>query len=65
MMQDVLRSIGGVGMYGVISIAIFFLFFSGMLIWAFRLKGNYLNTMRELPLESQPADLSKKGTDHE
>jgi hypothetical protein len=53
MIQNVLSSIGGVGVYGVISIAIFFAFFVGMLIWAFRLKKPYLNSMGALPLEDE------------
>ena len=53
MEEKVLSSIGGVGVYGVISICIFFTFFVGMLIWAFCLKKPYLNSMRELPLDDQ------------
>ena len=51
MYQNVLTGIDGIGLYGVISIAIFFSFFTGMLIWAFRQKPNHLNRMAELPLE--------------
>lgn len=51
MIKNVVEHIGGVGIYGVISICIFFAFFVGMLIWAARLKNNYLNSMRELPLD--------------
>lgn len=51
MIKNVVEHIGGVGIYGVISICIFFAFFVGMLIWAVRLKKSYLNSMRELPLD--------------
>jgi hypothetical protein len=51
MIENVMRSIGGVGMFGVISICIFFAFFTGMLLWAARLKKNYLHSMQSLPLE--------------
>jgi hypothetical protein len=51
MIQNVLRSIGGVGIYGIISICLFFAFFIGMLIWAACLKKPYLNSMRQLPLD--------------
>ena len=51
MYQNVLTGIDGIGLYGVISIAIFFSFFTGMLIWAFRQKPNQLNHMAKLPLE--------------
>jgi len=59
MIRNVLEHIGGVGLYGIISIGLFFAFFLGMLIWALRLKKNYLDSMRELPLdgdETAPAN---------
>ncbi len=59
MIQNVLRDIGGVGIYGVISITIFFLFFIGVLVWVLRLKRPYLGSMETLPLEkeSPPTEL--------
>jgi len=53
MYQNVLESISGIGLYGVISIVIFFGFFSLMLTWAFTLKKNYLNNMGSLPLQDE------------
>ena len=38
MYKEVLEKIDGIGLYGVISICIFFGFFSIMLVWAFGLK---------------------------
>jgi len=49
--KNVVEHIGGVGLYGIISVSLFFAFFIGMLIWALRLKKSYLNSMRELPLD--------------
>ena len=46
---------GGVGVYGIISICLFFAVFVGVLLWTLRLKKPYLNAMRELPLEGSPA----------
>ena len=51
MIKNVVEHIGGVGLYGIISVSLFFAFFIGMLIWALRLKKNYLNSMRQLPLD--------------
>jgi len=51
MEQKIICSINGVGIYGVISICIFFTFFTGMLIWAFCRKKTYLDKMGALPLE--------------
>jgi hypothetical protein len=52
MEEKIICSMNGVGIYGVISICIFVLFFAGMLIWAFSKKGNYLNKMSHLPLDA-------------
>ena len=55
MIENVLNKIGGVGMYGVISVCLFFAAFVGVLVWTIRLKKPYLNAMRELPLEGASA----------
>ena len=59
MEKEILSRIDGVGVYGVISICIFFGFFTGMLVWAFTKKKNYLDKMGGLPLdggETNPTD---------
>ena len=53
MIENVLHKIGGVGIFGIISICLFFAFFTGMLIWAAYLRRPYLQSMRELPLEGE------------
>jgi hypothetical protein len=55
MIENVMHHIGGVGVFGVISICIFFTFFSGMLLYAATLKKPYLNSMRDLPLDGENA----------
>lgn len=68
MIQNVLHHIGGIGIYGIISVCLFFTFFTGMLIWAAFLKKPYLHSMRELPLqdgERAPHKLSNPKHDHE
>ena len=59
MIQNVLTHIGGVGIYGVISLGIFFAVFLGALLWMLRLKKPYLDTMRELPLQDDAAPASR------
>lgn len=54
MIKDVLENIGGIGIYGVISISLFFVVFAGMLIWVFFLKKSYIKEMSELPLQDKP-----------
>jgi len=51
MEEKIICSMNGVGIYGVISIAICVVFFTGTFIWAAGLKKNYLNHMEELPLD--------------
>jgi hypothetical protein len=51
MIQNVLRDIGGVGIYGVISICLFFAVFTVALVWAFLHSKGFLNSMSMLPLE--------------
>jgi hypothetical protein len=51
MIENVLSKMGGVGVYGVISICLFFAVFVGVLVWTLCLKKPYLKAMRELPLE--------------
>lgn len=50
MIKNVLENIGGVGIYGVISLCLCFTFFLGMLVWVWRLKKSHLDSMGELPL---------------
>ena len=51
MIKNVLTHIGGVGIYGLISMSLFFAVFVGTLVWVLRLKKPYLNSMEALPLD--------------
>ena len=53
MIKNVLTSMGQSGVFGIIALAMFLGFFIGMLIWAFRLKKPYLNSMGYLPVDSE------------
>jgi hypothetical protein len=55
MIENVVHSVGGIAMFGIFSICLFFAFFIGMAIWASRLKKNYLNSMSDLPLDGESA----------
>ena len=55
MIEKVMHSIVGTSMFGIISICLFFAVFVGVLVWTIRLKQSYVNSMRELPLEDEPA----------
>lgn len=56
MIQNVLRDIGGVGMYGVISICLFFAVFTLALAWAMLHRKPFLKSMSMLPLEDGTID---------
>jgi cytochrome c oxidase cbb3-type subunit 4 len=53
MIKNVLTHIGGIEAYGIFSICLFFLFFLGMLVWAFRLSRQHLDRMSGLPLDDE------------
>jgi len=66
MIKNVLSDVGGIGLYGVISICLFFVVFSGALVWAFLLRKSFLNSMSELPLHDGSRESAQKGNpDHE
>jgi hypothetical protein len=50
MIQNVLRELGGVGIYGVISVCLFFTVFGAALIRALLLNKNIVQEMGTLPL---------------
>lgn len=65
MIRNVLSHIGGVEVYGIISILLFFAFFAGMLVWAFGLKSSHLQAMSRLPLrDGEPGADDATDTTH-
>jgi len=67
MIKDVLQNVGGVGIYGVISVLIFFSVFLGVLVWAFSLRKPYLDAVSEIPLrnDGEPSDALDVNLDKE
>jgi hypothetical protein len=65
MIQNVLREIGGIGLYGVISVCLFFLVFSVALVRACLLKKPFLNAVSALPLDDGQPTLKKGASQHE
>jgi hypothetical protein len=55
MIENVMHSIGGTSVFGIVSICLFVAVFVGVLVWTIRLKKPYLKTMRELPLDGESA----------
>ena len=55
MIRNNLEAIAGINIYPIISLTIFFVFFSIMLIWVIRADKKYINNMAGMPLENDPA----------
>ena len=64
MISNVLRAIGGIGVYDAISICLFVAVFSGVLVWTWRLKRPVLDEMSSLPLHDEQ-ELKKENSCHE
>lgn len=51
MIKNVLQEIGGVGIYALTSLLLFFVVFTGALIWTFIQRAALCRKMESLPLE--------------
>ena len=51
MIKNVLQEIGGLGIYALISLLLFFIVFTGALIWTFMQRAALCRRMESLPLE--------------
>jgi len=65
MIKNVLSDIGGIGLYGIVSICLFLAVFTGMLIWAFRMKKPFAQKMSACPLHDGETKSNRKGISHE
>lgn len=52
MYKNVLQSIDNIAIWPVISFVIFFLFFIGLLWWVFTTDKQFINVMKNLPLDN-------------
>lgn len=50
--RNYLETIAGVDVYPMISLLIFFTFFTGLAIWAFNANKQYINEAKNLPLDN-------------
>ena len=60
MEKEILARVENINVYGIVSISIFFLFFTGMLVWAFAKKKSYLDKMGALPLDGGETNSTDK-----
>lgn len=63
MIKNVVQDIGGVGLYGIVSLVLFFSVFTGALLWACLHGKRFCTTMSELPLQDET--LSQGEDSHE
>ena len=50
MIKNVLTHIGGVAVYGIVSICLFFAFFAAAVVWALAQRAGHVRRMGEIPL---------------
>ena len=65
MIQNVLEEIGGIGIYGVISICLFFAVFTGVLMMSMRMNKSVVRKMGALPLDDGRVVPERSGGAHE
>ncbi|MBX3731385.1 MAG: hypothetical protein KF791_02185 [Verrucomicrobiae bacterium] len=66
MIRNVLSHVGGIGLYGVLSIGLFFAVFCGALLWALLQRRSLMAAMGRLPLDDgEPQDPRQEGSRHE
>jgi hypothetical protein len=57
MIKNILQDIGGIGIYGIISLCLFFAVFSAALIWSLIQKTVFCARMSALPLQNEKEEL--------
>jgi hypothetical protein len=65
MIQNVLRHMIGIGQNGLVSLCLFVLVFTGVIIWACLQKEKHLNLMAHLPLEADAETPNPTNDAHE
>ena len=53
MIKNILQDIGGIGIYGVVSLCLFFAVFTGALLWTLIQRAAFCSRMSALPLEDE------------
>jgi cbb3-type cytochrome oxidase subunit 3 len=64
MYKEVLRSINGIGLYPVISLIIFFLFFVTVFLWVTRMRREEARALAALPLDESEINPRTTGDSH-
>lgn len=59
-----METIGGIEIFPIIALVIFFLFFIGLLVWVITTKKQYVDYMEQLPLEDDNEMTMSKSFSH-
>lgn len=65
MIQNILRHLGGVEQYGVLSLGLFGTLFLGILVWTLLQKRGHLDRMARVPLENETVEPLQTPAPHE
>ena len=65
MYKEVLQSIEGIGIYPIVSMIVFVIFFAIVLIWYFKADKKYLKKMSNLPLDDEKIISNNTGENHD
>jgi hypothetical protein len=65
MIHNVLRTLGGIEHYGVVSLCFFGFIFASVLVWTFLQRKSHLDRMSQIPLEPDTTDLNSGKDRHE
>ncbi|MDH5597869.1 MAG: cbb3-type cytochrome c oxidase subunit 3 [Cyclobacteriaceae bacterium] len=58
MYKNILQNIENIGIWPVISLVIFFLFFVTLSYWVFSLDSKFINKMKEMPMDESDPEAS-------
>jgi hypothetical protein len=61
MIKNVLQEVGGLGIYALTSLLLFFSVFTGAVVFTFIQRASLCRKMESLPLEDEVSPQSKKG----
>ncbi len=65
MIHNVIRTLGGIDHYGVVSLCLFALIFAGVLVWTCAQKKSHLDQMARAPLDNDAEDPQKGDLTHD
>jgi len=63
--QNILRHLGGIEHYGILSLCLFCVIFLCVLVWAFLQKKSHLDYMSHVALDNDSDELNNRNQSHE